>query len=368
MSNRSGIATAAAATFVCIMSLGVWQFASSSLAIQGNDLPQSWRDFREGRTTGKLEKELEQKMPARPTLIAFANAVRYLLTNGAGEQVRMGNDQWLFLTEELRFDLDGINNLTARTNLIAKVKQHLENKHVKLVIALVPDKARVYANHLANKHYPAATASRYMNALTALRSRGVTVVDLLAPLTQAAQTQEVYYRSDTHWNQAGAKIAAIAIAQLINATELKFDKTEFKSTTSNKNTERPGDLIRLMGLENTPNTFRPSADTEYTITTGQTSSDSPAGLFGDSNTQITLTGTSYSLRGNFHGFLQEALSAKVLNAAKDGGGFLHASIQYLKDDSFKITPPKVLVWELPERFLQVAQDDEPNGKEQILHP
>ena len=93
--------------------------------------------------------------------------------------------------------------------------------------------------------------------------------------------------------------------------------------------------------------------------TRQTSADIAAGLFGDAAVSVTLTGTSYSLRGNFHGFLQQALSAKVLNAAKDGGGLLQATTAYLTDDAFKSAKPKILVWEVPERFLYSPLDDEP---------
>jgi alginate O-acetyltransferase complex protein AlgJ len=352
MSTHTGLATAAAITFVCTMSMGGWQLTKATMATKDSDFPQTWLDFREGRTTGALEKQLDQKMPARPALIAFANSVRYSLTGGAGDQVRTGNDNWLFLTEELRFDNLGASNLNARANLIEAAKNLFEARGVKLIIALVPDKARVYAEKLPGKHYPAANAPRYADTLKALQTRGVIVVDLLGPLTQGAKTKEVYYRSDTHWNQAGAKISADAVAQAVNHLELGLEKTQFISATTNENTERLGDLIRLMGLESMPNALRPNSDIEAPTVTNQSSSGSSAGLFGDSNIEIALTGTSYSLRGNFHGFLQEVLSTKILNVAKDGGGFLQATVQYLNDEAFRTAPPKVVIWEVPERFLQ----------------
>ena len=107
-----------------------------------------------------------------------------------------------------------------------------------------------------------------------------------------------------------------------------------------------------------PNWLRPRPDIEIPEITTQTSADKPAGLFGDSAVGIVLTGTSYSLRGNFHGQLQQALSTKILNVAKDGGGFLQATGTYLNDDAFKSAPPKVLVWEVPERFLTMPLDKE----------
>jgi hypothetical protein len=106
-----------------------------------------------------------------------------------------------------------------------------------------------------------------------------------------------------------------------------------------------------MGLESAPNAWRPLPDTEVAQATQQVSQEQALGLFGDAAVPVVLTGTSYSQRGNFHGYLQQALSRKVLNVSKDGGGFLQATTQYLKDEAFTSAPPTVLVWELPERFL-----------------
>jgi alginate O-acetyltransferase complex protein AlgJ len=106
-----------------------------------------------------------------------------------------------------------------------------------------------------------------------------------------------------------------------------------------------------MGVDKAPSMLRPRSDQEAVVTTQQTSEDASAGLFGDAQVPVVLTGTSYSLRGNFHGYLQQALSTKILNTAKDGGGFLTAAEAYFKDDAFLSAKPKVLVWEVPERFL-----------------
>jgi alginate O-acetyltransferase complex protein AlgJ len=72
---------------------------------------------------------------------------------------------------------------------------------------------------------------------------------------------------------------------------------------------------------------------------------------------VVLVGTSYSLRANFHGQLQQQLGAEVLNVAKDGGGFMQAMNDYLNDDAFKTTPPKLMVWEVPERVFSSPLTD-----------
>ena len=354
----SRYAAVAGVTFSCVMLVGLWQIVAAAWNPGQLDFPRTWLDFREGRTTGTLEKQLEQKLPARTTLIATANSLRYLLTGGGGDQVRVGSGGWLFLADELRFDTDGSANLNTRAKLFGGASQGLDRQGVKLVIALVPDKARLYSGRLISGHYPAYNLSRYEDALAAIRKQHVTVVDLLAPLTAAASQGQVYYSSDTHWNQHGAQVSADAVALGVRKLGVELEKTTFVTAATGQKTERTGDLIRLMGLGDTPSALRPPSDAEILMVTKQTSVEASSGLFGDAAVPVALTGTSYSLRGNFHGFLQQALSAKVLNTAKDGGGLLQATTAYLTDDAFRSAKPKILVWEVPERFLYSKLEDE----------
>ncbi len=350
---------AAALTLLSVLVVGAWETYSAAWGIDLLDVPRTESDFREGRTTSALEKQIDKKLPLRKTLIAVANSLRFLLTGGGGEQVRVGRHEWLFLTEELRFDTAGGANLNARAELLGAAARELDGMGVKLVVALVPDKARVYPEYLSGGRYPEYNRPRYRDTLKALRSRNIAVIDLLEPLTSGATQSDVYYRTDTHWNHTGAKIAADTIAAVVKQMGIDLgDTTPFSTTTSDETVERPGDLIRLMGLEDTTEALRPRADREAPSETIQISTDNSSGLFGDAGVPVVLTGTSYSLRGNFHGFLQQALAAKVLNAAKDGGGFLQAITDYLKDDSFRLAKPKLLIWEVPERFVCSEIDGE----------
>lgn len=349
---------AAAFALLGVLTVGAWQLNLAARQIDMSSVPHSTSDFREGRTTNALEKQLDQKLPIRDALIATANGLRFLITGGAGEQVRVGKQDWLFLAEELRFDPAGADNLRARADLLARTALQLDAMGVKLVITLVPDKARVYPGHLIGGRYPEYNRLRYQDALNALRSRNIVAIDLLSPLESNATSSQVYYRTDTHWNQTGAKIAAETIASVVKQMKLGWEVTQFTTTTSTETIQRSGDLIRLMGLEDAPDAMRPKNDLETPSTTTQTDANSSGGLFGESDTPVVLSGTSYSLRANFHGYLQQALATKVLNVAKDGGGFLQATTEYLKDDSFRLAKPKLIIWEIPERFLLTKLEGE----------
>ncbi len=346
---------------------GAAQFIMAARKAADLKVPISKADFWEGRTTLALEKELDHKLPARESLIAFSNSVRYKLFSGGGEQVRVGRDGWLFLTDEIKYEGQKIHSkpvdaqalMATRLDLVAGASKSLAAQNVKLVVALVPDKARVYQQHLESGQYPSFNASRYSDGMKGLQQRGVSVVDLLTPMMAAAASREIYYRTDTHWNNEGAALAAKEIGKAVAGLNLGLEAAKFETKPSGAVAPRSGDLIRLMGLEHMPKALRPNVDNEAPQATAQSSAAAPAGgLFGDAAVSAVLTGTSYSMRGNFHGHLQEAMGTKVLNMAKDGGGFLQAMTDYLKDDSFKQSKPKVIVWELPERMLRLPLEGE----------
>ena len=68
---------------------------------------------------------------------------------------------------------------------------------------------------------------------------------------------------------------------------------------------------------------------------------------------MTLVGTSYSANTNwnFEGFLKEYLETDVLNMADQGLGPLVVMDKYLENDAWKNSPPRLVIWEMPERYL-----------------
>jgi alginate O-acetyltransferase complex protein AlgJ len=348
-----------ASVLCATMLFGVYQISAAALNPDGLAFPRGWNDFREGRSTQAIEKQLDLKLPVREFFIAIANTTRYQLFSGASDQVRTGKGGWLFLTEEIKHSAPS-SAFDTRIKLMADISRKLQAQGVKLIIALVPDKARVYSSQLHSGEYPTYNKTRYSDALNALQNANVGVVDLYTSFARS-NNPEIYYRTDTHWNQLGAKLAATEISKTIENLKIDLERTRFVSMPTAGLQNRSGDLIRLMGLENVPSALRPLLDQEAPDQTVEKDARVVSqGLFGDSVVPVALTGTSYSLRGNFHGYLQESLSAKVLNTAKDGGGFLQGLTAYLADEAFKVSKPKVLIWEVPERMLNLALETEIN--------
>jgi alginate O-acetyltransferase complex protein AlgJ len=81
-------------------------------------------------------------------------------------------------------------------------------------------------------------------------------------------------------------------------------------------------------------------------------------LFADSDIPVALVGTSYSANPNwnFAGALRQHLQRDLSNHAEDGQGPVVPMLKYLQSDEFANTPPQLVIWEFPERYLPMAND------------
>ena len=278
-----------------------------------------------------------------------------------GPRVREGCPDWLFLTDELRVNRNAVANAQAKAQAVLDLHQALSKRGIALLVAVVPDKSRIVAAQRCSLRRPAAFQSRIANWLTELQGAGVAAVDLTPSLQ--ALGEGAFLRTDTHWSEAGARAAAGRIAEALSA--LKFTVTPHKTyeLSAQARAVRPGDLVRLAGIDWLPLRLQPKAEsvvmTQVKERTDSAIGDNLDDLFGDDNLPNTvLIGTSFSRNSNFVGFLEAAVGAPVGNFAKDGGEFSGAAKAYFDSPAFKQTPPKLLIWEIPERDLQTPYDGE----------
>lgn len=341
----------AGALMILLMAFGLWQVAYALRDPALADVPSTMAHIRSGVASDKFSKHLDTHLPARHALIATANAGRYTIFQGTGDDVRLGRDEWLFSVEEIKFEAQSEAWMGQRLDTVARVSKWLEQRGILLVVALLPDKARVHASQLASATYPVWYANRYGVALQKLRASGVKTVDVQSVLMPEATGRPLFYRTDSHWNQDGANLVAQAVARRVRELAPNLPEVRFKTALAATDQTRMGDLLRLIGLSDVPDWFRPNPDVERVQTTMMAEEKAQGGLLDDVSVPVVLVGTSYSRRANFHGALQQHLSAEVLNMSKDGGGFATAMNGYLKGEEFKNSPPQVLVWEIPERVL-----------------
>jgi len=167
----------------------------------------------------------------------------------------------------------------------------------------------------------------------------VNLQSVLQTLVDAGQ--QAYLRTDTHWNEAGAEAAASAIAQRIKALNLELTPEQAFNETRKEPVPRADSV----------------AESVFTPHPAANASAGAEDLFGDTGLPNTaLIGSSYSRNSNFLPFLEARLSTKIGNFALDGGGFSTSAQAYFTSTAFKDTPPRLIVWEIPERVLEETWD------------
>ncbi|HTK01271.1 MAG TPA: hypothetical protein VL522_16695, partial [Bordetella sp.] len=345
----------------------------------------SWPAFMQGDTTRLLAHSLSNApLPAESAKLE--RGISWVVAGDLGPRVRQGCPGWLFLTDELMRYPHAEDNALSRAREVLRIKNELAARHIALVVAVVPDKSRIEEAHLCGLHRPAASASRLDDWVARLRAEGVDAVNL-APVLAAADKSVggstsstgdtsstgstsstgnisdtsgnragVWLRTDTHWNEAGAERAAGELSRAIRRTGLDLvPHTDW--IVNGADETRPGDLIHLAGLDWLPTRLQPPPDvTRVSVFTqapqaqGAKGANSGDDLFGDDNLPNTaLIGTSFSRNSNFVPYLERDLHTRIPDFAKDGGDFAGAANAYFAGAAFKETPPKLLIWEIPER-------------------
>ncbi len=309
--------------------------------------------FLSGRTAAAVNYAMAHDLPIGGTLSAAGGVLRWRLFDSGGPLVTVGCGGWLYLTEELRPWPRGDAAMAARARALHEVAAGLAAKGVALQIALVPDKARIQAAGRCGALYSAQSQARY-TAFAALLG-GLRWTDMR--IAYDGVRTPLYYRTDTHWNQDGAAIAAAAVSSAIDAP---IGRDRPFHTAYGAETERAGDLLRLMGLDHVPDLLRPLPDRERPATTSETDPAPDAGGLLDAAPapEVALIGSSYAVNGNFRGALEQALATPVAQFAQEGGGFWRAARDYFRGQAFRETPPKLVVWEIPERVVNQPIGDE----------
>lgn len=313
-----------------------------------------------GRWTKAVETHYDDEFPIKRLGTNLWAALDFKLFNEGRPGVVLGRDQWLYSDEEFNPIVNEQQNLQGNYALVEGVRQTLKEKGVKLVMAIVPAKVRLYPEHLDEVKPSSIHQNLYQDFHARVAADKILAPDLLGPLQQAKQNgQQVFLRTDTHWTPEGAEIAANTLAKTIaEQSPLSGEPQRFVTTPAEKVTHK-GDLRLFLPLDPLFENMMPAP--EPLLKRNTVAAEQPAGddaLFANSEVPVALIGTSYSANPNwnFVGALKQALHSDVVNYAEDGHGPILPMLSYLKSDDFKNSPPQVLIWEFPERYLPVNNE------------
>ena len=337
----------------------LWLFASGKIQMLAPDLSRD--AVLHGEVTHRIAKQLSESGLAQKAA-DLERGASWLLFHDTGARVRPGCTGWLFLTDEMRINRHAQVNAQTKAAAVRDIQQQLAGRGIRLLVAVVPDKSRIAGAQLCDLRRPAQLQHRAAAWVEELNKAGVSAVDL-APALQSVGS-DAYLRTDTHWSEAGASAAARAIAVQVQAMGISATPHKDYETVLQDLSRRPGDLVRLAGLEWLPVGLQPAVESvaasrfSEKADLSQRDADNLDDLFGDDNLpNVALIGTSFSRNSNFAEFLQQALGAPIGDFSKDGGEFSGGANGYFSNPAFVQTPPKLVIWEIPERDLQTPYSE-----------
>ncbi len=298
-----------------------------------------------GAWTQAYAATFDENLSLRPAAVATWGALTYGIFGEGRKGVLVGADGWLFSGEEFAWEAGAEEENLA---FIWHVRDELQARGVGLVVALVPDKARLYPEHLGPYRRPEELAGRYVRTRQALMDMGIAAPDLWAALRAAAPGGAVFLRTDTHWTPYGADVAARALARALPTGDQAFVTTPLPPAV------HTGDLMKFLPLGWAARWMGPDPDV---VTSARTRLEGETDLFGDLALPLALVGTSYSANPawNFAGFLQQASRMDLVNMAREGGGPFAPMRALLGEDRFPNPPPRFIIWEMPERYVSVRE-------------
>lgn len=209
--------------------------------------------------THSFSKKVNDNFPFAEELFSTNSWINYRHFNSSikNQQVILGKEGWLFYRDENVLkqytpynQLSEIELQLIKQNLIER-KEYFDSLNISYMIAIVPNKHSVYDEYLPNWAQAHLFKSRIGDVTSILQKITIPHVDLTSDL-RAKKAENLYKKTDTHWNDKGALVGYQAIFDMLikNSPDLPlYSQTLESEITIRDSVEHGGDLARLLGLK-----------------------------------------------------------------------------------------------------------------------
>ncbi|MCP4821258.1 MAG: hypothetical protein GY883_18900 [Shimia sp.] len=315
-------------------------FVPGALSVARTKVTDLDRNLLSGAGQRMYEERFEDHFPLREAASQTWSALKFGVLGEMAEGALAGRDGVLFTTEEFSPPADTRDFASA----LQDVRRAVEAAGAELVPVIVPDKARMMADHLPRQR-SANFQERYARLQELITSQGLRTLDLRPALMPAGS----FMLTDTHWSPSGADRVADLVADSLS---LEMEMQTTYQTKQIGEVPFEGDLIAFADTGPWRDRVGPVPETIATFdTTAEEQAD--LGLFDAVDVPVALVGTSFSKRDDFHflGFLKSHLNADVVSYAQEGKGPFVPMDSFLHSSDLTTSPPQFVLWEIPERYL-----------------
>lgn len=175
----------------------------------------------------------------------------HIIGKSPSTNVSIGKDGWFFFTPDYNLEIaKGLYPLT--DEMIAdiavkqsKISEYMTGRGIEYVLALPPSKPGLYPEYLPFDAEPAERLFTPSQKLADFlnKSTNVHAIALRPSLLEAKNNGEkVFFKTDTHWTEAGAYRAYLSMLEGIPELTTPSAKVSYYTT------ERLGDLANMMGV------------------------------------------------------------------------------------------------------------------------
>jgi len=304
---------------------------------------------------------IDDNMPFRNELVnTYSTIDYYVFKRSIDSNVIIGKQGWLFyfnnedgyskddyLGENLFTDED-LKNIVENCTAF---QETLEKQGREFVLFIAPNKERIYSEYMPDKYGKPATMYRTLQVVQYLRKNtDIKVVYPYEELMQAKEklSEDLYYKTDTHWNQIGGYIGACALLKElgINMPDINGKGMEIKETGLLE-----GDLADMLG--------RDDKNLDYLVEGYER--HSVDNLQWDFKTIIQYQSNGldarklFVIRDSFCSNMAEYIGSQFLSA------YMIHNLKYSYDDLI-VHNPDIVVYETVERYLSGLKNFQWNMK------
>ncbi len=152
----------------------------------------------------------------RDQLVQTYSLFSLMLKSSSSSVVLIGEDNWLFFiplgNENSLEDYRKNDPLTPQQirnwKITLEVKYRwLKEKGIQYLFVIAPDKHSIYGEYMPSRINQVGQKSRFDQLLEYMHNSEVPILDLRPSLMRSKNQGQLYYKSDTHWNDFAASVA-----------------------------------------------------------------------------------------------------------------------------------------------------------------
>ena len=202
----------------------------------------------------QFEDWLQDHIAWRDELVTIRSHALMSIQTSSDRQVIIGSGGWLYFQETVP-DYTGegafTDNQVYRLSMVMRyINDALEQKGIPFIVALAPNKSTVYPEYMPWV-YPRRNGPGNAERLQAMKAANY--VDLTSLLkSHAGQELLLYHKTDTHWNNYGARLGACSLlSTLAEATNSSISLPDL-AVKGTVRCDWAGDLSQMIYPANTP--------------------------------------------------------------------------------------------------------------------